>query len=47
MGYKRTFIKIIFANVKNLLNVRRELLPLAEKNKKMLDAMDVYADTMT
>ncbi|KAK7202921.1 hypothetical protein BZA70DRAFT_86937 [Myxozyma melibiosi] len=46
-GYKRTFVKIVFANVKNLLNVRRELLPLAEKNRKMLDAMDVYADTMT
>ncbi|KAJ8101542.1 hypothetical protein POJ06DRAFT_195900 [Lipomyces tetrasporus] len=46
-GYKKTFIQISFANVSNLLAVRRELMPLAEKNKKMLDALDVYAEVAT
>ncbi|KAK9478531.1 hypothetical protein V1514DRAFT_330928 [Lipomyces japonicus] len=44
VGIKRTFVKISFSNVNNLLSVRRELMPLAEKNRKMLDALDVYAD---
>ncbi|KAK9447075.1 uncharacterized protein V1518DRAFT_422137 [Limtongia smithiae] len=47
VGYKRTYIKIIFANVTNLLSVRREIMPLAEKNRKMLDALDVYAETIS
>ncbi|KAK9238698.1 hypothetical protein V1525DRAFT_431564 [Lipomyces kononenkoae] len=47
VGYKKTFIQISFANVNNLLSVRREIMPLAEKNKKMLDALDVYAEVAT
>ncbi|KAK9466183.1 hypothetical protein V1512DRAFT_279446 [Lipomyces arxii] len=45
LGHRRTFIKIDFSNVNNLISVRREILPLVEKNRKMLDAMDVYADS--
>lgn len=47
MGQKRTFIQLSFANVTDLLKVRRELLPLVEKNKKNVNAMDTYADMMS
>ncbi|KAK9328195.1 hypothetical protein V1520DRAFT_346727 [Lipomyces starkeyi] len=47
VGYKKPFIQVSFANVSNLLAVRREIMPLAEKNKKMLDALDVYAEVAT
>ncbi|KAI5284549.1 DNA polymerase epsilon catalytic subunit, partial [Ascosphaera aggregata] len=46
MGQKRTFIQLSFANVTGLLKVRRELLPLVEKNKKNMNAMDTYAEMM-
>ncbi|KAK9460210.1 uncharacterized protein V1516DRAFT_679244 [Lipomyces oligophaga] len=46
VGNRSVFIKLLFTNVSNLLAVRRELLPLVEKNRKLLDAMDVYADTL-
>ncbi|KAG9780780.1 DUF1744-domain-containing protein, partial [Aureobasidium melanogenum] len=44
LGYKRTFLKLTFANVSDLLSVRREVMPIAEKNKEKLDAMDTYAE---
>lgn len=44
LGHRRTFIRINFANVSNLLEVRRTLLPLAEKNKKNAGVMDAYVE---
>lgn len=47
MGYRRTFIKLEFDNVSELLNVRKILMPLAEKNKKNVNAMDAYAEVVS
>ncbi|KAA8646060.1 DNA polymerase epsilon catalytic subunit POL2 [Aspergillus tanneri] len=44
LGHRRTFLRLNFANVSHLLEVRRALLPLAEKNKKNVNVMDTYAD---
>lgn len=44
LGYRRTFIQLDFANVSNLLDVRKTLLPIAEKNRKNVNAMDAYAE---
>ena len=44
LGYRRTFIQISFHNVQDLLAVRRDLQPIANENKKKVDAMDIYAE---
>lgn len=44
LGYRRTFIKLEFDNVSELLSVRKVLMPIAEKNKKNINAMDAYAE---
>ncbi|KAI4165047.1 MAG: hypothetical protein LQ342_001324 [Letrouitia transgressa] len=44
LGYKRTFLRLTFANVGNLLNVRKVIMPLAESNKKGMSAMDTYVE---
>lgn len=44
LGNKRRFLQLNFANVNDLLAVRKELLPIAEKNKKNVNAMDTYAE---
>ncbi|KAF2814826.1 DUF1744-domain-containing protein [Mytilinidion resinicola] len=44
LGYRRTFLKLSFANVGDLLGVRKVITPLAEKNKKKMNAMDTYAE---
>ncbi|KAF2144389.1 uncharacterized protein K452DRAFT_316394 [Aplosporella prunicola CBS 121167] len=44
LGYRRTFLKLSFFNVSDLLSVRKTLLPIAEKNKKKMNAMDTYAE---
>lgn len=44
LGYRKTYIKFSFANVRNLLEVRKTILPLAEKNKKNESAMDAYVE---
>ncbi|KAI9829581.1 MAG: DNA polymerase epsilon catalytic subunit [Sarea resinae] len=44
LGYRRTFLQLNFANVSDLLNVRKTLLPIAEKNIKNMSAMDTYAE---
>ncbi|MCO5602895.1 hypothetical protein L7F22_057034 [Adiantum nelumboides] len=46
VGHNRLFIKLSFHNVQDLLSVRRELLPLAEKAQKTRDAIDTYADVL-
>ena len=47
LGYRRSFLKLSFANVSDLLSVRKVLMPIAEKNKKNLSAMDTYAEVAT
>ncbi|KAF9884058.1 DNA polymerase epsilon catalytic subunit [Aspergillus nanangensis] len=44
LGHRRTFLQFNFANVAQLLEVRRSLLPLAEKNKKNVNVMDTYME---
>ena len=44
LGYRRTFVKLIFRNVNDLLLVRKELSPIAAKNKKNVDVLDAYAE---
>lgn len=44
LGHRREFLQLNFANVSHLLEVRRTLLPLAEKNKKTVNVMDTYAE---
>jgi DNA polymerase epsilon subunit 1 len=44
LGHRRTFLQLDFANVSHLLEVRRTLLPLAEKNKKNVNEMDTYVE---
>ena len=44
LGHRREFLQLNFANVSHLLEVRKVLLPLAEKNKKTVNVMDTYAE---
>ncbi|KAL8831351.1 MAG: hypothetical protein Q9191_000907 [Dirinaria sp. TL-2023a] len=44
LGYRRIFLQLLFANVNNLLAVRKFIMPLAEENKKSVNAMDTYAE---
>lgn len=44
LGYRRPFLKLLFANVNDLLAVRRTILPIAEQNKSKVSAMDTYAE---
>ncbi|GAA5902780.1 hypothetical protein JCM6882_004064 [Rhodosporidiobolus microsporus] len=46
MGFRREFITLHFRNQNDLFTVRRELLPLATKNREMLDAVDAYAEVV-
>jgi DNA polymerase elongation subunit (family B) len=46
LGYRRTFIQLYFRNVSDLLAVRRELLPIATKNRDKMDAVDTYAEVI-
>lgn len=44
LGYRRTLLQLIFANVGDLLGVRKVVMPIAEKNRKSMNAMDTYAE---
>jgi len=44
LGYRRTFFQLNFSNVNDLLAARRDIMPIAEKNKKNMNAMDTYAE---
>ncbi|CEI95841.1 Putative DNA polymerase [Rhizopus microsporus] len=44
VGHTRTFIQLSFRNIKDLMNVRKVLLPAVQKNKAKLDAVDTYAE---
>ncbi|GAA6010438.1 hypothetical protein JCM10207_001304 [Rhodosporidiobolus poonsookiae] len=46
MGYRREYIAIYFRNQSDLFTVRRDLLPIANKNREMLDAVDTYAEVI-
>ena len=47
MGYRRTFLELKFANVNDLMAARRDIMPLAEKNRKNMTTMDAYAEVAT
>ena len=47
LGYRRTFLELRFANVSDLMSARRDIMPVAEKNKKNMNAMDAYAEVAT
>ncbi|KAL4985013.1 DNA polymerase epsilon catalytic subunit A [Aspergillus falconensis] len=44
LGHRRTFLQLNFASVSHLLEVRKTLLPLAEKNRKNVNMMDTYVE---
>jgi DNA polymerase epsilon subunit 1 len=44
LGYRRTFLQLSFANVNDLLAVRKAVAPVVEKNRKKINAMDTYAE---
>ncbi len=44
LGYRRAFLELKFANQDNLMAARRDIIPVAEKNKKTMNAMDTYAE---
>ncbi|KAH8595284.1 hypothetical protein B0O99DRAFT_687123 [Bisporella sp. PMI_857] len=44
LGYRRTFFELRFANVSDLLAARRDIMPIAERNKKNMNAIDTYAE---
>ncbi|KKF94147.1 DNA polymerase epsilon catalytic subunit A [Ceratocystis platani] len=46
LGYRRTFLKLTFVNVFDLMTARREIMPIAERNRKNMNAMDAYADVV-
>ncbi|GAA5932437.1 hypothetical protein JCM1841_000581 [Sporobolomyces salmonicolor] len=46
LGYRREYIALYFRNQSDLFSVRRELLPLATKNRERLDAVDTYAEVV-
>jgi DNA polymerase epsilon subunit 1 len=46
LGYRRTFVQLDFANVQDLLAVRKGIMPIVAKNKKTVDVMDAYAEVV-
>ena len=44
LGYRRILLQLVFENVSDLLGVRKAILPIAEKNKSGMNAMDTYAE---
>lgn len=47
LGYRREYIALYFKNQNDLFSVRRELLPIATKNREKLDAVDTYAEVIS
>lgn len=46
VGHKRTVLQLRFMNVHDLLTVRRDLLPLAEKAQREVSAVEAYANVL-
>ncbi|KAL9109645.1 MAG: hypothetical protein Q9227_005682 [Pyrenula ochraceoflavens] len=44
LGYRRNFLQLSFRNVSDLLTARKMIMPIAEKNKGSMNAMDTYAE---
>ena len=44
LGYRRTFLELRFANVQDLMSARRDIMPVAERNRKAMGTVDVYAE---
>ena len=44
LGYRRKLLELRFANVADLLSVRRVIMPIAEKNLGKVSALDAYAE---
>ena len=44
LGYRRRFLQLAFENVSDLLSVRKVIMPIAEKNRSGMNAMDTYAE---
>ncbi len=44
LGYRRIFLQLAFENVGDLLGARKTIMPIAEKNKQGMNAMDTYAE---
>ncbi|KYK54847.1 DNA polymerase epsilon [Drechmeria coniospora] len=47
LGHRRTFLELKFANVGDLMAARKDIMPVAEKNRKNMNAMDAYAEAAT
>lgn len=47
LGYRRTFLELRFDNVQDLMAARRDIMPIAEKNRKNMTAVDTYAEVAT
>jgi DNA polymerase epsilon subunit 1 len=44
LGYRRTLLELRFGNVQDLMAARKDIMPIAEKNRKAMGAVDVYAE---
>ncbi|KAI0156208.1 DNA polymerase epsilon [Pestalotiopsis sp. NC0098] len=44
LGYRRTFLELQFRNVNDLMTARKDIMPIAEKNRKAMGTVDVYAE---
>lgn len=46
LGYRRTFLQLVFVNVGDLLGVRKVIMPIAERNRKNMNALDTFAEVV-
>ncbi|KAG9000298.1 DNA polymerase epsilon catalytic subunit [Tulasnella sp. JGI-2019a] len=46
LGYRRIYLRLNFRNVSDLLTVRKDMLPLALKNSREMNAVDAYAEVI-
>ncbi|KAI1296371.1 DNA polymerase epsilon catalytic subunit [Mortierella claussenii] len=47
LGNTRTFIKLAFRNVRDLLSVRKILLPAAKENQSKMSVLDTYSEVVS
>lgn len=47
LGYRRTVIQLVFRNTTDLFTVRREVLPIVQRNQAKMDAVDAYAEVVS
>lgn len=47
LGYQRTVIQLVFRNVNDLFLVRKEVLPVVQRNQAKMDAVDAYAEVVS